>query len=286
MRNTIKLLRLKHHIKNLLMFAPLLFSGQLLQPTLFLRTCVGFFAFSAAASAVYVFNDLRDARRDRLHSTKKNRPLASGAVSRRAAWLLFGGLLALCAVLLYLSAEHPLSYVFVAVYLLINIGYSLGLKHVPILDISILSAGYVLRVLYGSSLTGITISSWLYLTVIALSFFLSLGKRRNELMQQGDDTRRVLQFYNKDFLDKFMYLCLALTIAFYSLWSVDPLTLARLSNPYLIWTVPLVIVICMKYSLNIEGHSDGDPIEVVLHDKLLLALIAVFGLAVSGMVYL
>ena len=154
------------------------------------------------------------------------------------------------------------------------------------MDIAILVSGFLLRVLYGSEIMGIEISNWLYLTVISMSFYLGLGKRRNELVKSTEGTtRKVLQFYNHSFLDKNMYMCLALTITFYSLWSVDPLTISRIGNSNLFWTVPLVILICMKYSLTIEGNSDGDPVEVVFRDKTLLALILFFGVITMGIIY-
>jgi len=98
-------------------------------------------------------------------------------------------------------------------------------------------------------------------------------------------SRKVLQFYNHDFLDKNMYVCLALTITFYALWTVDTMTIERIGNSNLVWTVPLVIVICMKYSLNIEGNSDGDPVEVILADKWLLVLTLILAVIMILLIY-
>lgn len=282
----LRLLRVKHYIKNGLLFAPLLFSGQLTDWSLLFPTILGFVQFSLASSMVYVFNDLRDRERDKQHPIKKERPLASGALGVKTAWVLLFILLSGVAVMQVL-ADLPLwSLLFLSFYLLLNLGYSLGLKNVPILDIALLCAGYILRVLYGSAISEIRISNWLYLTVITLSFFMGLAKRRNELQRQGGNSRKVLQYYNMSFLDKNLYLCLALAIAFYSLWSVDPITQERLSTPHLVWTVPLVILMCMRYSLHIEGESDADPVEVLLHDKWLLAMTAVFGLVTMAIIYL
>ncbi|NTU77170.1 MAG: UbiA prenyltransferase family protein, partial [Alphaproteobacteria bacterium] len=229
-----------------------------------------------------------DAERDALHPTKKNRPIASGAVSKRAAYILGACLLVATAVLQYFSrAVEWYAWVFLVIYLLLNVAYSLKLKNIPIVDIAILVSGYVLRVLYGSALGGIEISRWLYLTVISMSFYLGLGKRRNELIKQDDSVKRnVLQYYNQSFLDKNMYMCLALTIAFYSLWAVDPITIARINTGNIVWTVPLVILICMSYSLHVERDSDGDPVEVLLGDKVLLSLVALLGLIWVAMIYL
>ncbi len=291
MRAYCKLMRMHHYIKNLLIFLPLFFNGSLRNWPLFLRTGLAFFAFCALSSAIYIINDLRDIQKDRLHPTKKNRPLASGAAGRIPAICLSVGLILLCAGLQTAAGaglrinQFLFSCGLLGLYLCINIGYSLGLKNIPILDIALLSTGYLLRVLYGSALTGIALSKWMYLTVIALSFFFGLGKRRNELARQGSATREVLDAYSYNFLDKNMYLCLTLAICFYALWCIDPLTVARLNNQNLVWTVPLVILICMKYNQNIERCSDGDPVEVLLSDWLLLALVAAFGVITLGIIY-
>ncbi len=288
MKKYLKLMRVKHYIKNILVFLPFIFSGQLLEPFYLVRALIGFCAFCLLSSAVYIFNDIRDAERDRLHPTKKNRPIASGAVSKRAAYVLGICLVLATAVLQYFSqAVEWYTFVFLIIYLLLNLAYSMKLKNIPIVDVAILVSGYVLRVLYGSALGGIEISRWLYLTVISMSFYLGLGKRRNELIRQDDAAKRnVLQFYNQSFLDKNMYMCLALTIAFYSLWAVDPITIARINTGNIVWTVPLVILICMSYSLHVERDSDGDPVEVLLGDKLLLSLVGLLGLIWIAMIYL
>jgi len=288
MKKHLKLMRIKHYIKNVLVLVPFIFSGNLFQPFYLVRAIVGFLAFSLLSSAVYIVNDIRDAESDRLHPTKKTRPIASGEISKRSAAIL-GVVLLLCtAVLQYFAgAVHWYAWILLGLYLALNIAYSLKLKNIPILDVAILVSGYVLRVLYGATLGGIEISRWLYLTVIAMSFYLGLGKRRNELIRLDPNAKReVLRFYNREFLDKNMYMCLALTIAFYSLWAVDPITTARIQSTGLIWTVPLVILICMSYSLHIERDSDGDPIEVLLGDKLLLSLVLLLGLSWVLLIYL
>ena len=118
-----------------------------------------------------------------------------------------------------------------------------------------------------------------------MAFYLGLGKRRNELYQQGDNVRSVLKLYSREFLDKNMHLCLGLAITFYSLWAADPLTIERVGNNRLIWTVPIALLICLKYSMIIEGDSDGDPIEVVFKDKILLLLIAAFAVLTALFIY-
>ena len=251
------------------------------------HSIIGFIAFSLIASVVYILNDIQDVELDRKHPTKCHRPLPAKQISLTNANILVFILLISSLLLNYLAAgNNALAWASLLLYLILNIAYSNGLKNYPIIDIAILVSGFVLRVLYGSGITDIEISSWLYLTVISMSFYLGLGKRRNELARQKNVSRKVLEFYNHNFLDKNMYICLALTITFYALWTVDPVTIVRLSNNFLVWTVPLVIIICMKYSLNIEGDSDGDPVEVVMRDKILLGMVLLFGSVTLGIIYI
>lgn len=218
-----------------------------------------------------------DVEKDKKHSTKRNRPIASGRVSKSKAvavmLLCFFISSVLSAVLL--NAKGTL---ILLVYFLLNVAYSMGLKNWPIVDIFILASGFLLRIIYGSSLTEIEVSKYLYLIVIAGALFMSLGKRRNELTCQKD-TREVLQYYTEAFLDKNAYVCVALIIVFYTLWTVE------FVDPRMMWTIPVVITILMKYSLDIEGESDGDPVEVLFHDKMLIALTVLYGMGVFVLLY-
>ncbi|MEX3745327.1 MULTISPECIES: UbiA prenyltransferase family protein [Lysinibacillus] len=287
MQKYLKLMRVHHYMKNGLIFTPLIFSGNLFDIDLLFKSFLGFLAFSLVASAIYIINDIQDIELDRLHPTKCKRPLAANLISLTNAKVLTITLVIIAMVINVYAADNGfISWASLISYLMLNLAYSNGLKNYPIIDVAILVSGFVLRVLYGAGITGIEISNWLYLTVIAMSFYLGLGKRRNELIKQKNVSRKVLKYYNQGFLDKNMYMSLALTITFYSLWTVDPVTIARLSNDYLVWTVPLVILICMKYSLNIEGDSDGDPVEVIIKDKVLMGMVALFVLITLGIIYI
>lgn len=287
MKKYLKLMRIHHYMKNGLIFTPLIFSGSLFNKHLLVNSLLGFLAFSLIASAIYIINDIQDVEQDRLHPTKCKRPLAANEISLTNAKVLAGVLIVVAIGINYFIAGNAIvAWVSLILYLVLNLAYSNGLKNLPIIDVAILVSGFVFRVLYGAGITEIEISNWLYLTVIAMSFYLGLGKRRNELIKQKNVSRKVLKYYNQGFLDKNMYMSLALTIAFYSLWTVDPVTIARLSNDYLVWTVPLVILICMKYSLNIEGDSDGDPVEVIIKDKTLMGMVALFVFITLGIIYI
>ena len=272
----LKEMRVHHYIKNLLVFVPLICSGQILDPDKLLPSFYAFLSFCFISSAVYFINDIRDAEKDRNHPTKCNRPIAAGQISVRSA----------VAVLFNCLCFHPLSTALLAVYFLLNLGYSLGLKNIPLLDVTILAAGYLIRAMYGSVVTGIEMSDWLYLVIISAAFYLGLGKRRNELKKQGsEDTREVIRKYSFSFLDSNMYICMALVVVFYALWTMDAKTIEAYHGSRMVWTVPVVMLIFMKYSMTVEGNSDGDPVEVLLHDKVLLGLCAFYLLLMLALLY-
>ncbi|MFZ7034534.1 decaprenyl-phosphate phosphoribosyltransferase [Bulleidia extructa] len=281
-RNYIKLMRLKHCVKNILILLPLVFSGEFFQYGKLLSSALGFLAFSFLASAVYILNDIQDVEKDRLHPKKKFRPIASGKVSEKQGKVLSVVAMIGAITLNFLATTNYVSFIFLGIYLVMNIFYSKGLKNVPLLDIVVLASGFLLRLIYGGIVTDIHISNWLYLTVITASFYMGLGKRRNELGKSGNqiNTRKVLKYYNYAFLDKNMYMCLGLTNAFYALWVIGT------QKEVMIWTVPMVMVLGMKYSLNIERDSDGDPVEVILQDKVLWLLGILYSALVIGAIYL
>ena len=285
MKNILKELRIHHYTKNLLVFVALACSGCFFDIYKLIPGIWSFLAFCMISSSVYIFNDIHDVEKDRNHPTKCQSPFASGAISLKKGWTMFFVLICL-AVAFNCMAYSLLSSVLLLLYFTLNIAYSLGLKDIPILDVTILVSGFLIRVLYGAVMTQIEVSNWLYLTVIASAFYFALGKRRNELKRvETGVTRKVLSFYTEGFLDKNMYMCLGLANTFYALWAMDKGSAGGYSK-YLIWTVPIVFLIFMKYSLNIEGNSDGDPVEVLVHDKILIALCVIYGLAMCGIIYL
>lgn len=283
MKHYLKLMRVHHYIKNFLVFAALVCSGQLFHLEKLASGISGFIAFCMASSVVYIINDIRDQEKDRKHPTKCKRPIAAGTVSVKGAWILAAVLLLIAVVCNGIAFDLTATSLLV-LYLVLNLAYSFGLKNIPIVDITILVAGFLIRILYGALVTEITISNWLYLTVIALSFYFALGKRRNELKHISEgETRQVLKAYPISFLDKSMGMCLTLANVFYALWSMDENTTSLYNSDSLVFTVPIVLLITMKYSLDIEGESDGDPVEVLLHDKVLLVLCVLY-LAIMFMI--
>lgn len=282
----LKLLRIKHYVKNVLIFLPLIFGGLLMKENCLLQTFIGFLCFCFTASMIYIINDIRDKEKDKKHKTKSKRPIASGKISVRNA-IISILLLLMFTTLIILLSKIPISAIFMLIfYFVMNLAYSFGLKNVPLVDILIIAFGFLIRVIYGAEILNIEVSNWLYLTVFSSSFYLALGKRRNEIVQNGTKTRNVLAYYNKEFLDKNMYMCLSMAIIFYSLWTTDN-NIVEKNHNMLVWTVPIIMIICMRYSMQIEksDQSDGDPTEVILNDKWLIGLILLLGFLLLYILY-
>lgn len=279
----LKLIRVKHYLKNILIFLPAIFAGIIFDGDVLFKTIIAFLSFSFTSSIVYVINDIRDVEGDRNHPVKKNRPIASGAVTIPNAIIVIVVLFLLTIGMLYFSGLlfNFASFVLVF-YLIMNLLYSFGFKNIPLIDVAILAFGFVIRVIYGGAIIDVEVSNWLFLTVLSISFYMALGKRRNELLKSGDkNTRKVLTYYNKDFLDKNMYMFLALAIVFYSLWS----TMA-VNSEFFKYSVIFVILIMMKYSMNVENGGYGDPVDVILNDKVLILLTALYIVFTVGVLYL
>ena len=259
--------------------------GKHLEAGAFFTTFIGTIAFNSVSSAIYIINDIKDRKQDSMHPTKRKRPIASGDVSVQEAKIISLLLLLLTGGLLYAAKAEGAACFCCVIYLFINLAYSFGLKNVPILDITLLGAGYLIRVLFGGFLAGIPVSAWLFLTVLCVSFYLGFGKRKGELegcMDRGDNAasleskvcqqivmRPVLEKYTLSYLDNHMNLCLGLGVVFYSLWAME-------KSIILVYTVPLVLFICMKYDLVLTEKADGDPVNTIFASKSLLILLVLY----------
>ena len=286
------LLRIHHWIKNFLVFIPLIFSVSLFNAKVITISVLGFICFSLLSSIVYILNDMRDIEKDRLHAVKCRRPLASGEIPLSHAII---SLVILSALLLFFLTVlwvpgNRLYYIksigLLLLYMLSNIGYSWGLKNIPIVDVTILAAGYVIRVLFGALIIGVDVSVWLYLVITMGAYYWGLGKRRNEITDDENGRREVMRFYSHNFLDKNMYVCQTLCVIFYALWSIDPVTIEKFHTSAFIFTIPIIFIIFLKYSLNIETNIEGDPTSVLLNDKILLLLCVIYVICVFFIVYL
>lgn len=287
MKKYFKLFRIKNHIKNVLILLPAVFGKKMLDFSVLPELLLGVAAFGAVSSAVYIFNDLCDCKKDKLHPRKCQRPIASGEISHKSAIFIMVVFLVIGAVFNYLACgASVVTWLILLAYLVQNVLYSLKLKHIPIVDIIILVAGFLMRIYYGSEIINVSVSNWLYLTVLAISFYIGLGKRRNEIVVSGEqNSRSVLCFYSYDFLDKNMYVCSGLAIVFYSLWCIDATTIANFGSNKMIWTIPLIILICITYSHSAEKCDADDPVDIIFDNKLILLLGVVYAVAVMGIVY-
>lgn len=279
LKYVIKQLRVKHYVKNGLVFLPLFFSGLLSNISAVTYAISGFISFCLIASFVYVINDLADAKNDRKHSKKRKRPIACFMIKSYEAILmivlLFAGSITL-NILTFGVNYWLLSLIFG--YAIINLLYSFALKNIPIVDAFILALCYLIRVLFGGMLIGVGVSKWLYLTILCGALFMAFGKRRNEIRQELNNTRKVNKFYNNSFLDKNMYISMAMCLVFYSLWATSLEFIWTQFNKFLLLiTIPLIYFIMMKYSLDIEQNkNNGDPIDVLFKDIVLILAALVF----------
>lgn len=279
----IKLLRIKHYIKNLIILFPMFFSKEITMSNV-TTILIGIIIFSLVSSMVYILNDISDIAKDRIHPEKCNRPLPSGDLTVKEAkigWIVIG---VITCGLVFICNINYLGILIVIGYLLINIFYSKYAKNIPVMDVLILAFGYLLRIFLGAVLINITISNWLYLTVLFGSLFMGLGKRRGEMKYvDSNNTRKVLEFYNEEFLDKNMYMSLTITIVFYALWCVS----SEISSnyPHMVWTTILAYAICMKYTLILEKGSEGDPISVIFSDRILFGLLLLYSVVILMIMY-
>jgi len=286
-RALLQLARPAHWPKNVFVLAPLVFAQRLHDGDAVARTLLAFLCFCAASSVVYIFNDYRDREQDRRHPLKRLRPLAAGAVSAGIALAFAGSLLAATA-----AAAWWLGFGFMVVvltYLLLNALYSLWLKHVVILDVMIVSMGFVLRVLGGGAAIAVEISAWLLLCTIFVALFLAFSKRRHELILLAGDAaeqRRVLSHYSASFLDQMINVVTASSVVSYALYAISPETAERFDTRNLVYTIPFVLFGIFRYLyLMYQAPERLNPTEAVVRDWPSILNILLWALVVVGIVY-
>ena len=207
----------------------------------------------------------------------KDRPLAKGKITINNALIFAFILLILSIIVNYFTINIYMSYTLLFTYLFLNFLYTFYLKNIPIIDILLLTVFYVIRVYYGGIITDSPISSWMYLTIMCAAFAASLGKRKKEI---GKNERHVLKYYNEVYLDKFMFSNITLTICFYSLWAISQ------ANKYIAFSIPILIVILMRYFLIVETGKEGDPTQIIYKDKMLLSLCIIYGIFMILVMYI
>ena len=273
--------------KNIFIFAALVFDKQLLRVDPFLRTAAGFVLFCLISSSVYIFNDLADIEADRQHPEKKYRPIPSGQLPLSTAWI--AGILCLIIALglgYWLSPDFALV---MAAYFVLNLAYSKWLKHIPIVDVLILAAGFVLRVTAGVSLIQVErFSPWIYIVMTLLALYLGFGKRRAELalLAQGAGShRKVFEGYTIPLLDQYILIVSGTTIVAYSLYTFTAVNVP--ANHSMMLTIPFVLYAIFRYLYLVQiKHSGGAPEEIFLLDRPLQIAMLLWALAVLAVFYL
>ena len=286
--NYIHLLRPKHWIKNLFVFAALIFSLNLFNIVKSIASLQAFFAFCLASSFVYIINDIIDIEQDRKHPKKRNRPIASGKISIKNAAIISIICLITSMTLAYFINLNTL--IVITVYVFVNIFYSIKIKNVVILDVMFISLGFILRMIAGATAIEVGFSNWILLTTLCISLFLGFGKRRGEMLLANNNTQKntrfVLKLYSTQFLDYMIMSSITLTIISYALYTIDSEVIKRFGTDKLIYTVPLVIYGIFRYLYVIfRSDSDGDPTEVILKDKSIISVVLLWILLIIGLIY-
>ena len=286
LRPWIKLVRPQQWVKNFFVLAPLLFSGRALDPSAQRAALVAFVVFCLLASAVYVINDVIDREQDRAHPTKRNRPIASGAIG-------VGSALVLATILLVLSVSGawsmgPKLFYCAVAYLSLNVVYSIWIKHVVILDVFSISAFFVLRLLAGAAAVAVRPSVWLILCGGLLSLYLGFAKRRHELVLLGEgssDHRAVLSQYSTAFLDQLSVVLLAVTIVSYIMYTLESDTARLVGGEALSYSTVFVLYGVLRYLFLVHKRLDGNPAETLLTDKGLLVAVTLWVAYCGAVIY-
>jgi decaprenyl-phosphate phosphoribosyltransferase len=290
MKYYLQLLRPKDWAKNLFLIVPSFFAGQFFVRARFLHLMEGIVSFCFIASAIYIINDYRDIEDDRKHPVKCHRPLASGTVEKPVAVSICIGLLLLGTVL-GLLADPNYKFLFILVlYFCINLFYSFGLKNFAILDILMLSSGFVLRVKGGAIISDVEATDWLIIMTFLLSLFMAIAKRRDDLLLKvstGTDMRKSMSGYNLDFLNTMLGLSSAIVIVAYINYTVSPVTVARLGTHNLYYSSLFVIAGLMRYlQITFVLKKSGSPTEILYKDHFIQITLALWVLSIYAILYL
>lgn len=283
----LKLIRPKQWLKNCFVFAPLIFSGNISLDLVIISIKV-MIIFIIASSCVYIFNDIKDYEFDKRHPEKKYRPIANGDINIREATVFMGILLIVAVCLLFLFNISTQGIALILLYLVLNFLYSSGLKNIPLLELAILSSGFVIRLIAGSVETLTQLSPWIIVCSGLLSLMLAVGKRRNELKYQSklDGSSRIsLRGYNVEFLDQINSMLASITIVSYLLFCVSQYAVSSM-GPYILWTSPFVIFSILRYlqlvSIQLLGE---DPTALLIGDKVSVGLFMIWFILINILIY-
>lgn len=275
-----KLLRVKQWAKNAFVLAAIIFTGEFKHPDQLLHALIAFFAFSFVSSATYVFNDIVDVEKDRLHPKKKERPIASGAISVPTATTL--GIICGLTGLLLSATLNLAALSIVVVYVLTQIAYNVKLKRVAVADVFTIAFGFVLRAAMGAAAIGVAMSGWLFICTGFIALMLGFAKRRNEFVMQGEDrgaTRSSLEAYNQLYLDVLVSTTAGMATMGYAIYTMTSATAK--TYPGLVLTLPFVLYgICRYLLLVFKKNSGGEPADILFGDKHIA--VAIFGFILAA----
>ena len=263
-----ELIRLKSWIKNIIIFAPIFFSGNFDSVSNFYLTLVTFFAFSFLTSSIYILNDYIDLEHDRLHPIKKNRPLASKKINIKNA-LIIGFSLLLISFILISKLSVLTTYTFLF-YLMIMLSYCIYFRKVALIDIAIISFGFVLRIYVGSTITGIEVSSWIIIMTFLMAFFIALSKRRDDLINLNFDNnfkRKSLNGYNFKLIDSLITIISPIIIVCYILYCISDDNISRIGEDFYLTSIYVIFGFSRYLQLVYVCEKGGDPIEILYQDK-------------------
>ncbi|ATL49917.1 decaprenyl-phosphate phosphoribosyltransferase [Chitinophaga caeni] len=284
----LKLLRPKHWAKNLFLFVPLFFAGEIANVDKILLLLQAFLAFSLVASSIYIINDYKDIEADRAHPVKCKRPLASGAVKPSTALVIFG-ICVLAGFALAFLIKSKFAFV-LGIYFVLNIAYTFGLKNISILDIMILATGFVLRIKAGGIASNIAISEWLMLMVFLLALFMAIAKRRDDVLiknTSGKEMRKASKGYNLDFMNVSLSIAAAVIIVAYIMYTMAPETNARFGTYRLYYTSIFVIAGLLRYlQITYVENDTGSPTKILYKDRFIQLTILLWILSFYVIIYL
>ena len=287
MKHLIRLIRPQQYIKNIFVLLPLFFVGEISNTYQLLNGFFAFVAFSLSASAIYIFNDYNDIKDDRKHPKKKNRPLASGLVKKNTA--LFLMIILLITGLILMSIVSTYSLIFLLIYVFLNILYSLKLKRVALLDITIIASGFVLRLFTGSFACDVALKIWIVIMTFLLALFLALAKRRDDVLilnKSGNKMRKSIDGYNLGLIDGSMLIMSTVVIVAYLQYTTSQVIIEKFDNENLYLTTLFVIFGVMRYlQITFVEKNSGSPTEIIFKDKTMQINLLLWFLSFIGIIY-
>ena len=291
MNNILRLIRPQQWLKNVFVLLPMFFGGSLLDAGDILASLLTFVAYSFVASSVYCFNDINDLEADRRHPVKRHRPIASGALSVRTAWLLMALMLVLAAITTALIGDRHAMKVggVLAFYYVMNLAYCARLKQYAIVDVCIVAFGFVLRVLAGGFATDVVLSKWLVLMTFLLTLFLSFAKRRDDVVRMnetGEPPRKNTIRYNLTFINQAITVTAAVTLVCYIMYTVSPEVTAHFHSDMLYLTSVFVLLGLLRYmQITVVDKKSGDPTKMMLSDRFTQLVVAAWALTFVVLIY-